>query len=117
MAGLTRDRAAESVSRDQILRLERGQEKHNFLGLLTTSRIGNHTQLIHTRLKLLAIHTYSTYSQLGVSPSSNFCNNVKKIGRRFHFPSGGDMIVLPFFSEWLVRPGVELPQLVKFEFT
>ena len=108
MSGLTRDRTAEPVSRDQILRLERGQEKHYFLGLLTTSRIGDHTRLIHTLLKVLANHTYSTYSPLGISPPSIFSNNVKKIGRGFHFSSGGDMIVLPFF-EWLVRPGVELP--------
>ena len=108
MSGLTRDRTAGRVSRDQILRLERGQKKHHFLGLLTTSRIGNHTRLIRTLLRVLAIHTYS---QLGI-----FCNNVKKIGRGLHFPSGGDMIVLAFF-EWLVRPGVELPQLAEFGFT
>ena len=39
----TRDGTAELVSREKILRRERGQE-------LTTSRIGNFTRLIHTLL-------------------------------------------------------------------
>ena len=118
MSGLARDGTAEPASCDQILRLERGYGKHYFPGLLTTSRIGNHTRSIHTLLKVLAIYryTYSTYSHLGISSPSIFCNNVKKIGRGLHFPSGGDMIVLAFL-EWLVRPGVELPQLVEFGFT
>ena len=118
MSGLTRDGTAEPASRDQILRLQRGYGKHYFPGLLTTSRIGNYIRSIHTLLKVPAIHTHSTYSHLGISPPSIFCNNVKKIGRGFHFPSGGDMIliVLAFF-EWLVRPGVELPQLVEVGFT
>ena len=116
MSGLTRDGTAEPASCDQILRLERGSRKHYFPGLLTSSRIGNHTRSIHTLLKVLAIHTYSTYNHLDISLPSIFCNNVKKIGRGLHFPSGGDMIVLAFL-EWLVRPGVELPQLVEFGFT
>ena len=48
---LTRDGTAEPVSRDQILRRERGQETSTFLVQLTTSRIGNHTRLIHTLMK------------------------------------------------------------------
>ena len=45
---LTRDGNAEPVSRDQILRRERGQGNFLFPVQLTTSRIGNLTRLIHT---------------------------------------------------------------------
>ena len=51
MSELTRDGMVESVSRDQSLRRERGQEKNIFLVQLTTTRIGNHIRLIHTLLK------------------------------------------------------------------
>ena len=47
MSRLTRDGTVETVSRDQILRHERGQGKI-FPVQLTTSRIGNLTRLIHT---------------------------------------------------------------------
>ena len=49
---LTRDGTAEPVSRDQILRRERGQGNIHFpcSAELTTSRIGNLTRLIHTLL-------------------------------------------------------------------
>ena len=51
MSRLTRDRTAEPVSRDQILRRERGLGNTNFLCVqLTTSRIGNLTRLIQTLL-------------------------------------------------------------------
>ena len=43
-----RDGTAETVSRDQILRHERGQGILIFPVQLTTSRIGNLTWLIHT---------------------------------------------------------------------
>ena len=48
MSRLTRDATAEPVSRDQILRRERGQEKLFFPVGLTTRRIGNLTWLIFT---------------------------------------------------------------------
>ena len=48
MSRLTRDGTAEPVSRDQILRRERGQGNIIFPVQLTTSRIGNLTRLIHT---------------------------------------------------------------------
>ena len=48
MSRLTRDGTAEPVSRDQILRRERGQGNIHFPCQLTTSRIGNLTRLIHT---------------------------------------------------------------------
>ena len=55
---LTRDGAAEPVSRDQILRHARGQGNIIFPVQLTTSRIGNLTRLIHTLLYVMTIHTY-----------------------------------------------------------
>ena len=48
MSGLTRDGTAELVSRDEILRRERGQGKSHFPVQLTTSRISNLTRLILT---------------------------------------------------------------------
>ena len=49
MNGLTRDKTAESVSRDQILRGAKGdREIFVFPVQLTTSRIGNFTWLILT---------------------------------------------------------------------
>ena len=64
MSGLTRDGTAEPVSRDQIVRRERGHGRNHFIVHLTTSRIGNHTRLIHTLLKVLTIHNTATSSPL-----------------------------------------------------
>ena len=65
MSRLTRDGAAEPVSRDQILRHARGQRNIIFLVQLTPSRIGNLTRLIHTLLYVMTIHTYiHTYIRL-----------------------------------------------------
>ena len=59
MSRLTRDGTAETVLRDQILRRERGQRIIIFpVQLLTTSRIGNLTRLIHTLAICVTIHTY-----------------------------------------------------------
>ena len=58
MSRLTRDGTAEPVSRDQILRHARGQGNIIFPVQLTTSRIGNRTQLIHTLIYVMTIHTY-----------------------------------------------------------
>ena len=55
---MTRDGTAEPVSRDQILRHERGQgNTFIFPVQLTTSRIGNLTRLIHT-FSISDDHTY-----------------------------------------------------------
>ena len=54
----TRDGTAEPVSRDQILRHAQEQGNIIFPVQLTTSRIGNLTQLIHTLLYVMTIHTY-----------------------------------------------------------
>ena len=56
MSRLTRDGTAEPVSRDQILKHARGQGNIMFPVQLTTSRIGNLTQLIHTLLYVMTIH-------------------------------------------------------------
>ena len=61
MSRLTRNGTAEPVSRDQILRRERGQVIIHFLVQLTTSRIGNLTRLILT----LAIGDDHTYMRRG----------------------------------------------------
>ena len=58
MSRVTRDGTAETVSRDQIIRRERGQETSIFPLQLTTSRIGNLARLIYTLLYMMAIHTY-----------------------------------------------------------
>ena len=55
----TRDGTAEPVSRDRILRRERGQGKVLIFPLqMTTSRIGQLTRLIHTLLCVMTIHTF-----------------------------------------------------------
>ena len=57
MSRLTRDGTAERVSRDQILRHERGQGKiFIFPVQLTTSTTGNLTRLIHTLAICVTIH-------------------------------------------------------------
>ena len=58
MSRLTRDRTAEPVSRDQIIRHARGQGNIIFPVQLTTCRIGSLTRLIHTLLYVMTIHTY-----------------------------------------------------------
>ena len=59
MSRLTRDGTAEPISRDQILRHARGQGNIIFpVQLLTTSRIGNLTRLIHTLPYVMTMHTY-----------------------------------------------------------
>ena len=54
---MTCDGTAERVSRDLIIRRERGQEKVVYLVQMTTSRIGNLTWLIHTLLYMITICT------------------------------------------------------------
>ena len=59
MSRLVRDGTAEPVSRDQILRRERGQEIFIFPVQLITSRIDELTRLIHTLLyHVVTIHIY-----------------------------------------------------------
>ena len=67
MSRLMRDGAAEPVSRDQILRRERGQENIFFPVELAANRIGNLTRLIHTVLKMLTIHFIHTYTRSSTS--------------------------------------------------
>ena len=64
MSRLTRDGTTEPVSLDQILRHVRKQGIFICPVQLTTSRIANLTQLIHTLLYVMTIHTYHTYDEL-----------------------------------------------------
>ena len=50
MSGLTRDRTAEPVSQNQVLRRQWGQRRKKLSVKLTTSRISNLKRLIHTLL-------------------------------------------------------------------
>ena len=52
------DGTIASVSRDQILRRERGQEKNTCAVQLATSRIGNLTRLTHILLQVNNTYTY-----------------------------------------------------------
>ena len=63
MSRLTWDGTAKPVSRDQIIRRERGQGNTIFAGWLTASRIGNHTRLIRT----LLFHYTSYFVTVGLS--------------------------------------------------
>ena len=58
MSRLTRDGTAEPVSRDQIIRRERGQGNIKIPVQVTTSRIGNLTWLLLLLLYVMAIHIY-----------------------------------------------------------
>ena len=58
MSRLARDGTTEPVSRDQILRRERGQGNINFPVQLTASRIGNLTRLIRIYSCYMCDHTY-----------------------------------------------------------
>ena len=62
MIGLTRDGTAKPVSRDQILRRERGHGKNISPAQLTTSRIGNFTRLI-LALAVCGAHTKRDYER------------------------------------------------------
>ena len=57
MRRLTRDGTTKLVSRHQFIRREPEQVRNDFPVKLTTRRIGNHTRLIHTLLKVLTIHS------------------------------------------------------------
>ena len=52
------------ISRDQILRRERGRGKYHFPATVATSRIGSHARLIHTPLKVL---TYTNNLSWGIA--------------------------------------------------
>ena len=58
MNRLTRDGTAKPVSRDKILRCERGHEKFAFPVQLTTCRIDYLARLIQTLLIVMTIHSY-----------------------------------------------------------
>ena len=61
---LTRDGTAETVSRDQILRRERGREIFIFPVQLITSRIGDLIRLIVLLLCVMTIHTFQNVTTI-----------------------------------------------------
>ena len=63
MGRLTRDGTAEPVTRDKILRRERGQGTFILPVQLTTSRFGNLAGLMHTLAICVTTHTYMHASQ------------------------------------------------------
>ena len=69
MSRLMRDGTAESVSRDQIFRRERGQGILTSPVQLTTSRIGNLTRLVHTLAICVTIHTHVKDLKVTPDPS------------------------------------------------
>ena len=77
MSRLTRDGTAEPVSRDQILRRERGQGNIHFSVQLTLSRIGNLTRLILLLLYVMTIHTASS-TQLLKAPIIYTTNTIHR---------------------------------------
>ena len=82
MSRLTRDGAAEPVSRDHILRRERGQG-NTFPVQLTASRIGNLTRLIHTLAIRVTIHTYE--GKLRNTLQEMVQTNVKTVHQSWQF--------------------------------
>ena len=62
---VVQDGTAKPVSRETKISGANGdREKYIFShDQLTTSRIGDHTRLIHTLLKIMYIHTYRQYFQ------------------------------------------------------
>ena len=58
MSGLRRGTGRSNAS-PKFSGVNRDREKSIFPVKLTTSRIGNHTRLIHTLLKVLTIHVYT----------------------------------------------------------
>ena len=77
MSRLTRDGTTEPVSRDQILRRERGQGTVTFPVQLTTSRIDNLTRLILT----LAICDDHTSIELYTHTSVLDCRQMEPLER------------------------------------
>jgi len=61
MSRPTRNGTAEPNSPDQTLRREREKENPVFPVQLTTNRIGNHTQLMPSLLKVMTTHTTVIY--------------------------------------------------------
>ena len=77
MSRLTRDGKAEPVSRDQILRHERGQGNIIFPVQLNTSRIGTLTRLIHTPLYMYVWSSHiAEYGSTGSRGQLNRENNI-----------------------------------------
>ena len=64
MSGQTQDGTVEPISRKQFLRREREQGKNIFSVQLTTSRVGNHTRLVHALLKVVLTILHSAVARV-----------------------------------------------------
>ena len=70
MSGLTQDGTAEPVSRDQILRRDRGQGNIDLpCSADPTGRIGNFTRLIHTLAICVTTHIHTYFTITGEKPT------------------------------------------------
>ena len=104
MSRLTRDGTAEPVSRDQILRCERGQGNIHFPLPLTMSRIDNLTGLIHNLAICVAIMVTTRYSdRQGSKSRHNPCQvqpteNMGNFGYRLQFLLSGVLAVFQNLS-------------------
>ena len=79
MSRLTRDGTAEPVSRDQILRRERGQGDIHFSFSADPRGIGNLTRLIHT-LAILCMTIHYVMIPVGLRTYSLFVTKSGIIG-------------------------------------
>ena len=123
MSRLTRDGTAEPVSRDQFSGANADREIFIFPVQLTTSRIGNHTRLIHTLAICVTIHAYAPGSHIQLSNnclcpllfclfflflwgSSLFSFSKYQVKKRYHvslpFSLCTENYVVRFFSFWIV---------------
>ena len=64
-------RDGRTLSRNQILRRKRDREILSFPVQLTTSRVVNHSRLIHTLLNVLTVHAYIHPRRQGVKKQLN----------------------------------------------
>ena len=110
MSRLTRDGTAEPVSRDQILRHERGQGNIHFFPVqLTTCRTGNLTRLIHTLATTVyicvTIHTYTHHGDnplLRPTQGSKSRQKVMRLYKQYgtdQYQNGSSNLLTPYSIE------------------
>ena len=107
MSRLTRDGTAEPVSRDQILRHERGQGNIHFFPVqLTTCRTGNLTRLIHSLATIyMCDHTYIHYIHTYIMVTTRYSRptqgsksrqKVMRLYKQWHRPISKRFIKPPY---------------------
>ena len=75
---MTRDGMTEPNPRDQTLRCERGQGNSVFPVQLTTGRIGNHTRLMPSLLKVITTHNFVSLDKRKTSDTTHQSKNLSK---------------------------------------